>query len=708
MASGLYTKYNLSEEGLNATDAVQKLYGPQIQQDLLLFSFANRLESEISSPDTENDNQVYGLINESISDSQGNVILRTKFVTLGKPDPSESELQALYTYSDNNLVWFDKVSPSLDKRTTSETYGAPVKVSVNGSLTLLFVASTGENYRVVDVNGNDVTLPAFIDARVKGVESGSTSAKVRIVIGTDNKIDLANGAEIVSSGSGYLRGEFLEIIPGCGAEDDPAEDACVLYDELITQEATYTQTGTSTVTITLASHNLSTDDTVSLNFTSGSVSSGVYTVSVTGDDTFTIESSDSATTSGNVNVTRSGGSIIQDYFVNGQVSSKALLRNELYTYRVLFSDRDGIFLYDDKVNEYVYLGSVYNTINTIVAEESPSLVIKRLDSLSSQNLVQLYNLNGRSSFWTYGENYESGDSISGILRGLSNRAEELRDSFKLFIQNVKQSSTELDDSNTLGTQYNILEGKSINSDFRVIFRDPDGVLDQPVYEKSGTYSQSSSVITVDSTSHGLSTSDAVYLLFTTGSAVNSKYTVTVTGTDQFTVSALDSKTTTGNVEIVKGISFTRLASLNSPGQTNFAGENVPGIWLWTGEKYQRVFSSDEKAFMSVDGKKYLSPAIYGEDEDEVELDPSGKNKYSISASYLKPGTTVVKGFDTIISTLAQNISGAGNQNNGGFVYHRTLSADTVRDESPSYIVKAWPLFSYREGNVVKDAKLLAI
>ena len=705
MASGLYTKNNLSEKGLNATDAIQKLYAPQIQQDILLFSFANRLESEISSPDTENDNQVYGLINEPISDSQGNVVLRTKFVTLGRPDPNVSELQGLYTYSDNNLVWFDKVSTSLDKRTTSETYGAPVKVSVNGSLTLVSVNSIGENYKIVDVNGNDITLPAFIDVRVKGVESGETSAKVRIAINTSGKIDLANSTEIVSSGSGYLREEFLEIIPGCGTEDNPAEDACLLYDELITQGATYAQSGTNTVTITLTSHNLSTNDTVSLDFTSGSASSGVYTVSVTGNNTFTIQSSASVTTSGNVNVTRSGGSIIQDYFVNGQVSTKALLKNELYTYRVLFSDRDGFFLYDDKVNEYVYFGSVYNTINTIVAEETPSLVIKRLDSLSSQNLVQLYNLSGRSAFWTYGENYESGESISGTLRGLSNGAESLRDSFKLFIQNAKQPSTELNDSNTLGTQYNILEGKSINSDFRVIFRDPDGILDQPVYEKSGTYSQSGSVITVNSASHGLSTSDTVYLLFTTGSAVNSKYTVTVTGPSQFTVSALDSKTTTGNVEITKGISFTRLASLNSPGQTNFAGENIPGIWLWTGEKYQRVFSSDEKAFMSVNGKKYLSPAIYG--ENGVELGETGNNKYSISASYLKPGTTVVKGFDTIISTLIQNISGAGNPNNGGFVYHRTLSANTVRVE-PSYTVFSWPLFSYREGNLVKDAKLLAI
>lgn len=707
MASGLYTKYNLSEQGLNATDAVQKLYGPQVQQDLLLFAFSSRLESAISSPDQENDNQVYGLVNEPISDSQGNVTLRTKFVTLGKPDPQGS-LQAVYTYSDNNLVWFDRVPASLDKRTVTETYGAPIKVSVNGSLVNLSLVGVGEYYNVVDGGGNTSTLPATINVRLRGVESGSESARARVTVNASGKIDIQAGVEIIDPGTNYIRNEYIEIIPGCGSEDTPSEDRCLAYNEQFSQAATYVQSGTETVTVTLTAHNLATDDTVTLDFTSGTAPDGTYAVTVVDADAFTVQSENSVTTSGNVTVIRTGGSLRQQYFVNGLVSTKALLKNEVYSYRVLFADRDGFFLFDDAVGEYVYLGSVYDTINQIAAAETPSVVIKRADELSSGNLVQLYNLNGRSAFWTYGENYESGGSISGTIRALSNRAEELRDSFKLFIQNTKQEALETSESNTLGTQYNILEGKSINSDFRVIFRDPDSVLDQAVYEKSGTYSQSGTTVTVTSSAHGLSTSDVVYLLFTSGESVSGKFTITVTDTDTFTVTAAGSATTSGNVNIIQGVSFTRLSSLTTAGGTNFANQNIPGVWLWTGEKYQRVFSSDEKAFMSVDGKKYLSPAIYG--EDGLELDATGDNKYSISASYLKRETGVVKGFNTVISTLIQNISSATGDgpNNGGFVYHRTLVADTVRDESPAYIVKAWPLFSYREGNLVKDAKLLAI
>jgi len=632
MASGLYTRFNLSEQGLNATDAVQKLYGPQVQQDLLLFAFASRLESVISSPSTESDNQIYGLINEPISDSLGNVSLRTKFVTLGKTSP-QSELQSLYTFSDNNLVWFEKVPSGLDKRTVTETSGAPIKVSVNGSLVAVSVLGIGEQYSVLDSSGDVVSLPATVNVRVIGLESGANNAVVQVTVKADGRLDQSAGVTVIMAGSGYIDQELLELIPSCGPEDDPAEDKCLNY---------------------------------------------------------------------------AGNALYQSYFVNGQVSARALLRNERYTYRVRFADRDGFFLYDDKDQDYVFLGSAYDSIQQFAAVETPSLVVKRQDILSSENLVQLYNLNGRSAFWDYDENYEAGDSIGGTIRSLSDRAEELRDGFKYFVQNIRQPLVETSEQNSLGTKYNIIDGRNINSNYRLVFRDPDSVLDQDMY---GTYSQSDDVIIVTiSGGHGLSTDDIITLDFTTGTAIDGTYTITVTSTDTFTVVATDSKTTSGSVTAYQ-IGFFQLRELTDAYETSLFNQNIPGIWLWTGDKYQRVFSSDDKPFMSQQGKKYLSPAIYGLNDTD-ELAESGENKYSVSAGYLNPavdspGVSDIIGFDTQLSVLVQNISSSSKSSNGGFVYHRQLAVDTVRTE-PTYTVKAWPLFSYQDGTQVKDAKLLAI
>ena len=635
MSSGLYTRFNLSEDGLNATDAIQKLYSPQIQQDLLLFAFASRLESVVSSPTTNSSNQISGLINQPISDSLGNVYYRTKFITQGFAG-EEGEFQALYTFSDNNYVWFDKIPQGLDKRTTEETYGASIKVSVNGSIVSGSIVGIGENYSILTSSGSTVSLPATVNVRVVGLESGADSAIVQVTVKSDGSLDRSAGVTIVSEGSGYIENELLEIIPSCGPEDNSAEDKCINY---------------------------------------------------------------------------AGNAIYHNYFVNNKVSNKALLRNERYTYRVRFADKEGFFLYDDRVDQYLYFGLAYDSLTPIAPQEISSLVLKRQDVISSENLIQLYNLNGRSAFYDYGDNYESGESIGDTLRLFSDRAEELKDSFRYFVQNVRKPLTELDEANSLGTSYNIVNGRNILSSYRVLFRDPDGVLDSPIYEKTGTYSQSEQTITVTILDHGRSTGDIIDLNFTTGDSLSGSYVVTVIDTDIFTATAEDSKTVSGNVTASQGVSFFQLRSLTGAYQTKIFNKSIPGVWLWTGDKYQRAFSSDDKPFMSQQGKQYLSPAIYGLNQ-TTELAESGANKYSVNAGYLSesvvgPTVSNIIGFDTKISTLVQNISPSSKPESGGITYHRELTPETVRVE-PSYTVKSWPLFSYLDGVTSKDAKLLAI
>jgi hypothetical protein len=538
--SGLYTRSNLSESGLNATDAVQKLYEPQVQQDLLLFAFASRLESQISSPSLVAENQIFALINEPISDSSGNVFLRTKFLTNG------------FTFSENNLVWLDRVNFPLDKRSSSETEGCSVIFSVNSSLTQVSLESRGEKYVVRDSSGALVSLPSTVQVRLRGAESGASNAVASVTVEQDGR--LSRSVSLVTGGSNYIDGEFLEIVLGCREDETPTLHKCFVY------------TGSNYLD--------------------------------------------------------------QVVFDQDGRSGQALLRSVKYTYTTRFSDGEGFFLYDDLEQKWMYLGSDYDQLSLISGSSPPLLSMKRLDTLSSDNMTQLFQLDGRSQFFDYGQTYQSGQSIGGSIRGLLNRAEELKDTFKYFVQNNRVNTPETSENNQLSTRFNIIDGKNILSDFRVIFRDPDGSIDQPAS------------------------------------------------------------------------TFAALSGLDGPDTLRINGATIPGIWLFSGDKYKRVFSSDEKPFLFQQGLKTYSPAIFNPQTGN-ELAGSGSFKFSLSTAFAPSGQTTIRGFDVQLNTLVQNISTTAG--GGGFVYHRQLSTQTV-----SGSVTSWPLFSYRDGLTIKDARLLAI
>jgi hypothetical protein len=65
---------------------------------------------------------------------------------------------------------------------------------------------------------------------------------------------------------------------------------------------TYTQSASTTITVTLTAHGLNTGDSVYLNCTTGNGDSNVYSITKTGDNTFTVVSPTSETTSGAVRV----------------------------------------------------------------------------------------------------------------------------------------------------------------------------------------------------------------------------------------------------------------------------------------------------------------------------------------------------------------------------------------------------------------------
>ncbi len=97
---------------------------------------------------------------------------------------------------------------------------------------------------------------------------------------------------------------------------------------------------------------------------------------------------------------------------------------------------------------------------------------------------------------------------------------------------------------------------------------------------TGTYNiPGSTTCTVTITNHGLATRDRVYLDFTTGTATDNIYAVTVTGANTFTVTTA-SLTTSGNVTMYKKILMEADAynptafSINVPGQGILATDGI--------------------------------------------------------------------------------------------------------------------------------------
>jgi uncharacterized protein (AIM24 family) len=73
----------------------------------------------------------------------------------------------------------------------------------------------------------------------------------------------------------------------------------VIFANNSTQTGTYNIPGSTTCTVTITAHGLTTGDRVWLDFTTGTGPDNVYAVTVTGDNTFTVTTT-SLTTSGNV------------------------------------------------------------------------------------------------------------------------------------------------------------------------------------------------------------------------------------------------------------------------------------------------------------------------------------------------------------------------------------------------------------------------
>ena len=111
---------------------------------------------------------------------------------------------------------------------------------------------------------------------------------------------------------------FLDDRAGVEAFSYPVPDLGTIV------TGTYSQSGSTTITITITSHGLSDNDEVYVNFTTGNASSGFFVVANSATDTFEVTSS-SATTSGAVAVGKPEKFICRDWNRTVGVANRATI-----------------------------------------------------------------------------------------------------------------------------------------------------------------------------------------------------------------------------------------------------------------------------------------------------------------------------------------------------------------------------------------------
>ena len=431
------------------------------------------------------------------------------------------------------------------------------------------------------VRSLDTSTAKSVDVNVIGERSGASNAVLRVKI-LNGKLSRTDLIDVIDGGSGYYSDEPLKIVEQCrlnrfGQQGTPQLQKCKNYsdfqDRLIHRSFKYTvPTGDNEID---------------------------YSTAVLGYE---------------------GALVSSEYF-----------------YETRDAGEDGFSLYDPRTQLDLYLGETYDVEFSLPnGGSTPALLMRRFDTITSLNLLNLDSLSAQSRINDYDDNvFSVADTLASQLRGLTESVDSIRDLFKTLMQNNTRQRLVSDAKNTLGTQFNIFEGRNFDSTFRLIFRDPDDIVDR---------------------------SDVTFGI----------------------LSAMDNQ---DGIETTIGSE-----TLHVPGIWIKTGVNpeYPDEAL-----YKRAFSTDDKPFSSSRGRVVLSPILNklssgdystGTFVSATDADP----RYSISTAYLLPGGAYVQGFTSNIGTIVQNLSAS--PRNGGFVYHRTLSTQALTTDQGAVI--GYPLFDY--------------
>lgn len=135
----------------------------------------------------------------------------------------------------------------------------------------------------------------FLNSTLLTVASGqafSTSLIPTAVGNATNVLDVDSSLTDTSISGAYIDEIWLRY----------SKERNIFLDPTTPGAGTYSQSGTTAVTVTLANHNLKAGQSVYLDYTSGTAVDETATVSAVTSTTFTVTSAGTLTTSGNVNV----------------------------------------------------------------------------------------------------------------------------------------------------------------------------------------------------------------------------------------------------------------------------------------------------------------------------------------------------------------------------------------------------------------------
>ena len=199
--------------------------------------------------------------------------------------------------------------------------------------------------------------------------------------------------------------------------------------------------------------------------------------------------------------------------------------------------------------------------------------------------------------------------------------------------------------------------------------DPDSTV-------TGTYAQSGTTITVTKSSHGFSVGSFVVLTFTSGSGVSGNYEIQTKTTNNFTVTAAASQTTSGNVTISSEFSkFNTFAN---------------GTFIARGFKFRCEMDSDDPAqSIEIDQLGYTA-----------ELDRRTEQRSNIASGTSSSGLDIT--FDhTFFTGQAGTSVGAGTQLPSIGIFANDLGANE-RFEITSITGSGFNIKFLNAGNAVQD------
>lgn len=591
--AGLSRKLNLSEQDINLKEALQKLYAPGIQNDIELFSLSSQVSSFISSGTELQEDpsaQIIALSSQVFKTKVSGVdkvIKRTKFITKD------------YTFATGNQVYFDTYT--LGSGNSSDV-SAPI-LSSNGSIAKVNMSNPGDGYFFKKVNALGAVENLTADITVSGVvlegeKSGANNAIATIKFEIDPTIYATANVDTYSINKvNYNAGDPANNLYGTG------------HDFQMNANGTWTYTADS------SSSRLSTNVVVVVTFENSVVKE------------YTLVSTQQS------NSDQSGSLLLPPTNAPKELSDYT----GFYTRRFKISSieltsRGSGYILGERLK--VLEGAVVNTTG------SAALYLeKQQDYLYSGNKPSIFVINylydvknaGPDGFYLYDTNKES----------------------YIFLD-LEKDKTQLN-NDILAKEIKIarFDGLNIKDIFNLRFSSSNVALDSYVnrYSISGLIVQDINNLQEEATLIALDSQKAIQntrLPISTADARNdlgfefNKFTgASAIFRQRLIIRDQDFLLNPTNTWITKESLSTAFSSgRNFEIVHDDDKKRVPGLFIKTGETYQRAFSTNDKPFITIENSSITNPDLSG-------------GSYTVSAQDKDSNGTY--SFNTEVAILSQRI-----------------------------------------------------